>query len=97
MEQMTSDTHKQENGAQKCAERIGTDSVGRICEYCGQRFMPTRKWQKFCCEEHRKAAWRKGGSLAVLQHRIESLENENIVLTRQVNELYKHLGIMDYK
>lgn len=31
----------------------------RVCKFCGKRFVPLRKWQLFCCDEHREAWHRK--------------------------------------
>ena len=31
----------------------------RECEWCGKVFKPRRFWQKYCCENHKTAAWNK--------------------------------------
>lgn len=27
----------------------------RVCPFCEAKFIPKRKWQKFCCSAHQKA------------------------------------------
>jgi hypothetical protein len=29
------------------------------CLHCGAEFVPRRDWQKFCCEQHRKAYFKQ--------------------------------------
>jgi hypothetical protein len=69
----------------------------QFCRCCGVDFTTSRQWQKFCSPTCQKKYWKQQQGLSALYDRIDALEKESTILTRQVNELYKHLGIMDYK
>lgn len=42
-----------------CRAYSGRSAIEASCQKCGRKFVPTRKWQKYCSTECRKLAFLK--------------------------------------